>query len=111
VTHLNSKTSFSIVTAEIDHYDENTRQIQFQTLTKVLEGLKDCLIMGHVGFLELEGFRDTWQRIGCPQRLKTDEQRLNITYFNSGILIPKSKSVIGNGMETVFYINRRTRAH
>ena len=112
-----NKSKFNILTADIDHDNEDIRKIQFDILTKVINDIEDYIIMGDTGNLSLkgkgQGAKDVWTKLGCPFKIKTTDRMLR-TYVDSKVLIPKAMSLIGiktpmQGLETIFQINRKSR--
>jgi hypothetical protein len=105
VVHLNSKITFNILTAELDH-DVSVRNTQLDTLSKVVKDMKDYIIAGDLGDIEVGQTKDAWVKMGCPVRCRSEAMR---TYYDSRVLIPKLMSLIGTkteGLETVFLINK-----
>ncbi len=113
VVHLHSKITFNILTAELDHENVSVRNTQLDTLSKVVKDMKDYIITGDLGDIEIGQTKDAWVKMGCPVRCRSDVMR---TYYDSRVLIPKSMSLIGTktksndeGLETVFLVNKGLR--
>jgi hypothetical protein len=130
IVHHTSGLTFNILTADIDHKQEDIRDIQISTLTKVISNIdKDSsyILMGDLG-ASCEGLstlKDTWTSVGCPARLAStiidlNERRTRILYGSggpqrTGSLNIKALSYVGTkhqicsnyGVEAIFNLSKR----
>lgn len=126
IYHKRTKMTFNILTAELEFNNEEARQLQLDTLEKVIADMDNYILLGDLGDLPYK-IHDVWIKLGCPSRAKytvdghhnrfcIDDRchRFTRIYFKSRCLNPKAISLLGTvspvgpnyGVETVFQIKK-----
>jgi hypothetical protein len=116
IYHKRTRTTFNVLTAELDVNNEAIRKRQVETLQKVIIDMDNYVLLGDLGELPLK-LHDAWIKLGCPGRVKytvDGQQRLTRIYYKSRVLIPKVMSLLGTnlqlgpnyGVETILQIKK-----
>ena len=69
IVHQTTGLTFNVLTADIEHSNDDVRERQFSTLAKVIKNMDNYVIMGDLGKAGEGVLKDAWITVGCPTRL------------------------------------------